>query len=101
VTGLIIDGRRIGSSPPGRKKYFDMKWLSPGIHTLTVEAVASYGKRMKCANTDEVTYSIKLSNGIKFMSGSTFTSGTVHSKGNKNTKYKSYKIKSFKPVMIR
>ncbi len=95
VTGLYIDGRRIGSSPPGRKKYFNMNWLSKGYHTLTIEAVSSYGKRMGCDNTDDVTYSVKLGPGIKFAAGSTYANGILHAKGNKRTKYRHYKIKSY------
>ncbi len=95
VTGLIIDGRKIGASPPGRQKYFDMKWLSKGIHTMTIEAVKSFGKRMGCADTDEVTYSVELSKGIKFLNGGRFDSSSVRANGKVYQKFKSYKIKVY------
>lgn len=76
--GLMVDGRNYGTNPAGHKRHFNISNLSPGRHEVTVVAVNSGGKAYGCNDSQEVTYSIKLGQGIKFVSGGTYKSGSIN-----------------------
>ncbi|BEQ13907.1 hypothetical protein FAK_09730 [Desulfoferula mesophila] len=85
TVGLVVDGRKLGNTPPGNKRHFDVSYLRPGRHTIIVLAVRSGGQQYRCSNNKQVTYSVKLGKGIKFTNGRNYATGNI--KEGSNRKY--------------
>lgn len=90
---LYVDGRNYGNNPAGHKRHYNVSGLSWGEHEIEIYGVESGGDKYKdedgkpCNNSNTITISIELGEGINFAGG-----GKSRSKDIKEGKSKKFTV---------